>query len=226
MRPTRRNSIYIEGVNGSGKSSVARRLQDRLMDRGAEVISKHGDLVVNPTGTRLTQEAFASLEGNRSASWPDKSFMTEFNIYMSAKIIVDSTLFDHALKKDHASALILDRHWFSQHLLNSFFTPNLLALSPSWIASCAPRLSAQFYLTCRPETRWARIAQRPRRLGHPLNDYLCQSPSRLAELDEFALDLLDSNDGWIVLQTDCRSIDQVADEILAIWQAETRRGPN
>ncbi|MBT2896390.1 AAA family ATPase [Streptomyces sp. McG3] len=228
---TRRHSIVhgvlLEGINYSGKSTVARLLGEKLAMRGHVPRQRHCYAVESSISQELQRQAFESVQNWEDRAFPDADLMRAFNIRKSAQILVDSGLIaesDAGADADAESVIVQDRHWFTQYCSNEFFNPGEGLLSKPWLRQHAPRFTVQVYLTCSQEERLRRASQRTGPEKHNLNSYQRAHLTELASYDAFCKSLIRNDPAWQIIQTDSVGADVVADTILAVFNAATASG--
>lgn len=202
------NGLLIEGLNYSGKTTLARAVADILASRGVKVGSGHCFLCAEPVVESLQDLSFNGLSGKKPDGFPDPVMMRPFNAFRSAQIMADSQF--AALRTWQDGVLVQDRQWLSQVCNNEFFTPGEGFLSPEWIARHAPRFTVQVYLTCSPEVRLERAEKRSRPDSHALNTYLRANVDSFPEFERTCLELVEKHGGFEVVDTDDLDVNALA----------------
>lgn len=202
------NGVLVEGLNYSGKTTLARMVARELTSRGLKVQSGHCYLCSEPIVESLQDLSFNGLEDKEANGFPDAEMMRPFNAFRSAQIIVDSQF--AAQKEWPVGFLVQDRQWFSQLCNNEFFTPGESFLSAEWIAHHAPQFTVQVYLTCTPRVRLERLRKRPTAESHALNTYLRANVDSFPRFEETCLELVDRYGGFEVVNTDDLDVTDLA----------------
>jgi thymidylate kinase len=207
------HGILLEGINYSGKSTVARLLGERLAARGVPLLQRHCYLVESPISAELQQQAFGSVTGWQDRAFPDAELLRSFNVRKSAQMLYDSALAAETDSLD-GQVVLQDRHWFTQYCSNEFFNPGEGLLSKKWVRQHAPRFTLQVYLTCSQDERQRRAGERTGPEKHNLNSYQRAHLAELGLYDELCLSLIKDDPTWRVVHTDDLSVTVVVDEIL------------
>jgi thymidylate kinase len=204
------DGVLLEGLNYSGKTTVARAVEQELKAREAQVRYGRCYLCDEPIVEALQKLSFNGLVAEDANGFPDPRLMKPFNAFRSAQIIADSQF---ASERRWPGLLVQDRQWYSQLCNNEFFTPGESFLSAEWIEHSAPRFTVQLYLTCSPQVRLERVKKRPERESHAFNTYLRANVESFPSFDEACLELVDRYGGFEVINTDGLDVGAFAREV-------------
>lgn len=204
------DGLLVEGLNYSGKTTLARAVERELGARGARVRSGHCYLFDEPIVAALQKLSFNGIVAENANGFPDPRLLKPFNALRSAQIIADSQF---ARDRQWPGLLVQDRQWFSQLCNNEFFTPGEGFLSAEWIERNAPRFTVQLYLTCSPQVRLERVGKRPAVESHALNTYLRANVESFPRFEETCLELVDRYGGFEVVNSDDLDIDAFARKV-------------
>jgi thymidylate kinase len=204
------DGVLIEGLNYTGKTTLARAIEQELQARGASVRYGKSYLCDEPIVQDLQKLAFDGLIAEDATGFPDPRLLKSFNAFRSALIMADSQF---SSARRWPGLRVQDRQWFSQLCNNEFFTPGEGFLSAEWIRQNAPRFTVQLYLTCSPQVRLERVKKRPEREPHAFNTYLRANVNSFPVFDEASLEILKRCGGFEVVDTDGLDVHAFAQDL-------------
>jgi thymidylate kinase len=190
------NGVLIEGVDYVGKTTVALRLGELIAATGQPV--SVGRCYVNRT------ELIEFLEGEASKS----DDMITRDYYYSAALVCDLALM--TLPDDYR---VQDRHWLTQLGRNAFFHSGNELVPTRHLVEAHRPFARNVLLTSSSAAKVERASRRPAK--SPRDRYLMAHPELHQEYELFLTGLLPPAEDWLILDTTSRSVDEVAERILA-----------
>jgi hypothetical protein len=215
--------VLLEGGCFSGKSSVAKALEHLLAAHGLQPQLGHCYVCNDEENVRLHAMALSSFADQLPVSFRDPNYFREFNRYRSLNVMHDANLLRHRAWPPQI-VQVQDRHWFSQHCQNDYFTPDIDSLPLSWRTDSAPRFDLHVFLSISDGALRSR-AQRAQRAGeHGVHRHFRRFATELADFESHCRNLWPSDPAWIMLDMDQLSADAAAATICDAYFARTSRG--
>lgn len=215
--------VLLEGGCFSGKSSVAKALGHLFAARGLQPQLGHCYVCNDEENARLHAMALSSFPDQPPVSFRDPDYFREFNRFRSLNVMHDANLLRN-LAWPPKLVQIQDRHWFSQHCQNDYFTPDIDSLSLRWRIDSAPSFDLHVFLSisdCALRSR----AQLPQRAGeHGVHRHFRRFAYELADFESHCRSLWPNDPAWIMLDMDHLSADAAAAIICNAFFARTSRG--
>lgn len=208
------NGLVLEGGEYSGKTSLANELEKMLTAKGIKVKRGHAILQRPPVIMLLNKEAFRSLPKHIPLAFRDKAFFKRFNVLRTAQLMVDVTLAQEQKVDTDDAFLIQDRHWHTQKFMNQFFTPGLLDAETQWLEGHQIKFKHKVYLTCSHKVRRQRFRKHAKSDASAIIDKYFLFHARNSHLfDEFCVDILKKEGGWMIVDTSNKKPKEIAEEI-------------
>ena len=211
------NGLLLEGGEYSGKTSVANALEKMLTQKGLKITRGHAVLTRSPVIMMLNKEAFRSLPRHIPLAFPDKNFFKRFNGLRTAQLMLDMVAAQEQLSKFTGpdTFLIQDRHWHSQKFMNLFFSPGALDGETRWLEAHQIKFKHKVYLTCAHKTRLQRSKKYPKYGAFAaLDEYFLFHVAKVDIFDQFCIDLIQKEGGWIIMDTTGKKPEEIAQDIL------------
>lgn len=197
MSPSTIPGLLIEGVDYSGKTSVAESLIEMMIGRGRTVYRRACFMNMHPVIDGLLAMAKAS----------DR--MDERDVCYTASILLDVSL---PPSPPTPGYLIQERHVQTQIGRNTFFYDD----DDRWHVDQLRRLrrpfSSQVYLTSDLASKHTRTRTRPAK--SPRDALLAGDPLLHQRYDDYMRETLPENESWLVIDTSTLGIAEVAERIL------------
>lgn len=198
------NSIYgvlIEGVDYSGKTSVAKCLCNRLLSEGINARYQHGYLFRScPINKFLTTQSIKA----------DQSTIKDW--FNTTSVLIDLLMFPVMQKELLTSFIIQDRQWLTALSRQKFYHKEIEFLTPNLIETSHIPFNHNVYLTCSIKEKRKRVKKRP---ASSLRDqFLIKNIELHQEFDEFIVsNLIPEDERWLVIDTSGLTIRSVVDQI-------------
>ncbi|RYJ06183.1 MAG: hypothetical protein EON52_07670 [Actinomycetales bacterium] len=213
--------VALDGLEYSGKTALAEALGSALEERGHPVSRAHGTMTDDDLVARLHSDQVAIFEERHDRAFDDPDLWSQFNSVRSAQLMIDAARLPARPSRDRIH--VQDRYWLTQHCFNRQMTPGRGFLGDDWIERSAPRFTLQVWVTCSPETRRLRAAERGPK--HAINAFLVRHLDEVIELDRvFCEHLVASGQGRVV-SSEGRAPRELARAVLAEFDAADRGAP-
>lgn len=190
------HGILVEGIDCSGKSTVCKLLEEKFRKRGLEPKLNHCYLSDNYLIRFLLKKSI-EFEGTEDEA-----------IYHACATILDQFLF----KIKPEAFYIQDRNWLSQACWLKFFCPEQSYAPKNYIFNNHQKFKWNVYLTVSHEIFKERYKLRSN--NSKLDRLLFENQEIFIKYNDFFLTQFPADEGWVVINTDFLSPDQVADQIL------------
>lgn len=211
------NGILLEGIDYSGKTTVAKLLSQKLQERKFNVKIGHGELAASELNKFLMQEGLKLLDNHIPAAFPDSRFMEPLVKMHIASLMIDSTKTKETIKhlNRQQTFLIQDRYVLTLQCMQKFFTPNLNLPEQTVITNNYVPFKYNVYLTCDAETRNKRMKNNISiKVPNKIEKYFFAHLDKLQNYDNLCRSMVKDDPTWLVIDTGNLTVEQVADIIL------------
>ena len=209
------DGLLIEGLDYSGKTTIAKLVKNKLEERNYNVKTGHGQLAGSDLSRFLAFEAYDTLPAEIPTKFPDANFMEKYIKLKLSGLVVDKMLGNQKLEdyKKQGVFLIQDRYLLTLQCTKRFFTPNLDMPELKMIEEAYIPFKYNIYLTCSSSTRKKRVAARGKEPDR-LEKYLIVHFNELYKYDELCQSMVKEKPGWYVIDTSNTKPEEVANQIL------------
>lgn len=213
------DGLLIEGLDYSGKTTIANIVKDALEKKNYNIRTGHGQLASSNLSVFLASEGYSSLPSEIPKKFPDVSFMKKKLQLHLASLIVDKMLGNQMLEeyKKKGIFLIQDRYLLTLQCAKKFFIPDLEIPELKMIEGAEIPFKYNIYLTCSPQERKKRAEAREKQADN-LEKYLIAHLNELYKYDELCQSMVKEKPRWHIIDTSDRNPNEVANQILYLIQ--------
>lgn len=209
------NGVLIEGLDYSGKTTIAKILKKKLEEKSYNIRTGHGMLGNSELSVFLASLGYDSLPTEVSKTFPDAKIIENKVKLHFAGLIVDKILSNQKLQEyiKQEIFLIQDRYFLTLKCAKMFFIPNLEIPELKIFEQDLIPFKLNIYLTCNLYTRKKRIQSREKEPDR-LEKYLIAHLGELYKYDDLCQSMIKEKPEWYIIDTSNKKPEEIADQIL------------